>query len=137
MFLAKFGTRSHKRRYVFSHNSAILSSIGLKFFMGTRETMRIQWCDFDLWATFGVKMGVATTCASMGTGHQYPSKALANLEDLLGQRLSRNLSVSSFLNFRPEPSLPPFIHIFCYSIRNCNLCFLLLKISGDSTFYSF
>ena len=52
------------------------------------------------WATFGRKMGMATTHALMVQGPSDPTKKLANLVDLLGQPLSRN---HVFAIFRPEP----------------------------------
>ena len=42
------------------------------------------------WATFGRKMGVATTSAPNGLGHPNPIKKLTDVMDLFGQPLSRN-----------------------------------------------
>ena len=90
-FIPIFG---HK---VFGHNSPICGPIGLKILMVTQETiiyrlvMRNQSYNAYFWflATFGTKMGVATTCALNVLGLQDPTKRLAHWVDLLGLSLSR------------------------------------------------
>ena len=55
---------------------------------------------FMFWATFGVKMGVATMRAHNGLGPPNPTKKLAHSVDPLGQLVSRNHA------FRGDPSPP-------------------------------
>ena len=81
---------------VFGHNSAIFWSIELKIFMGTQETiiyrLVVQNPSYDAYflvliflATFGGKMGVATTRALNGLGPPNPTKKLGHW---VGQPLS-------------------------------------------------
>ena len=93
---------------------AISGPIGLKFFIGGQETiiyrlvMRILCYDayfsvLIFWATFGGKVGVATTRALNGLRPPNQTKTLAHLVDLLGQPLSQN---HIFEIFRGEPPPP-------------------------------
>ena len=63
---------------------------------------------FDIWATFGGIMGVATTCAPMGLGPQNPTKKLANLEVFLVFR-STIISKKFFWEFKAW-TLPPALN---------------------------
>ena len=79
----------------FGHNSAIFEPINLKFFwLARRLSLSIDKCGLffivDFWASFGRKMGVATTCAPCGLGPPDPTKTLAYWVDHLGQLQSRN-----------------------------------------------
>ena len=92
------------------HNSVIICSIGLKFFLVTQETIiyRLVMRNYDADAflenhIFGGKMGVATTVAPKGLGPQVPTRKLAHWVEHLGQPLSLKLV---FKKFGYEP--PPF-----------------------------
>ena len=72
--------------------------LGWKFLWELRRLLSIDWLSklwclfvsFDFWATFGGKMGVATTRASYGLGPPNPVKNLTHWVELLGQSLSWN-----------------------------------------------
>ena len=86
---------------------------GTKFFMGIQETiiyrLVVRNPNYDTYfsflmflATFGMKMGKATTHTLYGLGLPNPTKNLAHQVDLLSQPLSRN---HDFEIFRGKP--PP------------------------------
>ena len=64
--------------------------------------MLIFFLFFFFWATFGGKIGVATTCAPNSLGPLNPTKKLTHWVEYLGQPLSRN---HVFEIVRPEPPL--------------------------------
>ena len=85
----------------FGHNAAILRQTVVKFFIGTRGTIIYRvvvinpsndayFSFLNFRATFGGKMGVATTRAPNGLGSPNPAKKLVHWVYLLGQPLSRN-----------------------------------------------
>ena len=107
-FWPKNGAHAHIWAYAFFHNSAISGPIGLKFFMGVQDTIIYRLVMRNLsynayfsvlifWATFGGKMGVATTRAPNGLGPPHPTKKLDHWMELLGQPLSRNHVFAIFI----------------------------------------
>ena len=93
---------------IFDHNSAMFWPIVLKHFMGNQETIiyrlvvrnRCYDSYFSVlifWATFGGKMGVATTRAPNGLWPPNPAKKLARWVDLMGPPLSQNYIFEIFI----------------------------------------
>ena len=82
--MAKNGPHAHIWTTLFVYNSAIFGPTRLTFFMGAQATIfyrlamknpnYVAYVSFLIfWATFGVKMGVATTRATSGLGPPSPN----------------------------------------------------------------
>ena len=81
-YVPKDSTHAHNWVSFFGYNSAIYWPIGVKFILGTQETLIIYqlvminpgyvayFSFLIFWATFGGKMGMATTCTPNRLGLQ-------------------------------------------------------------------
>ena len=109
--MAKNSTHAHILAYVFW---SFLGQLGWNFLWALRKPLSIDWWwliqrmvliyILKFWASFGGKMGLATTCAPNGMGPPNPTETLAHWMNLLGQPLSRNHVFEIFMD-EPRPPL--------------------------------